>query len=237
MGIPLSWPIKAGRIVWDKVQTGETWYEEHVAEPLLEEVEEAKSGSFPGEYGSRSSKWEEAVSAPSRRKSNKLLREAASEYTEELSTVESLEQKRIGVARHFIENLPGGEISGSDVLIFTHMTSVEGARGPAEPRLEKGDFDKWLKEAWSAFEEAEDQDSLERQLEALAERPENTLDPEVFHGWEDQIGEAQWPSILWNEYDDEYLPRYRTTLNRLEGARMRAEQWANEVDSEIEARI
>lgn len=233
----VRWVAKAGRIVYNKIKTGESWYEEKIAEPLLHEVEEAKQGYFPGEYGSRQSNWEETVSASARRKAHGPVREAAEEYLDWLGKVEKFEQKRIAVAEHFIENLPGGEISGSEVLIVTDVTAVGGARGPAEPRPEKGEFDAWLEQVWPVFEQVETEDGLKREIEAFANQSENTLDPEVFRVWENNLHQPQWPSILWNNYNAEYLPRYRETLNHLSEARENTEQWAAELDNEIETRM
>lgn len=233
----LRWLVKGGRVVYNKLKTGENWYEEKIAEPLLDEVEEAKQGTFPGEYGSRQSNWEETISASARRKVHKPVEEAGKEYSNWLSKVEKFEQKRISVAEHFIENLPGGEISGSNVLMVTDVTSVGGAHGPAEPRPEKGEFDEWLEQVWPVFERVETKDGLKREIQAFAKQSENTLDPEVFEIWENNLDQPQWASILWNNYNGEYLPRYRKTLNHLSEARENTEQWAAELDNEIETRI
>lgn len=229
--------LRGAKTLKDKIRTGERWYDEHVAEPLLAEVEEAKEGNLPGEYGSRSSQWKDAVTATARRKADRMIREAAEEYTEELSKVGAMEEKRLKMAQYFIGNLPGGEISGTEVLIVSNTTRVEGMIGPAEPRPEKGSFDVWLGDAWKAFEKADSQSEFKRRIEAIARKPETTLDPDVFQCWESQLGYVDWPSSFWSAYQDEYLERYRRTLSRLEKAQDATQALANEVDALIETKI
>jgi hypothetical protein len=71
----------------------------------------------------------------------------------------------------------------------------------------------------------------------MAEEADNNLDPDVFICWEEQLGEIDWHCSFWNAYDDEYLERYRKTLQRLTQARQDVETYANEVDALIESRI
>lgn len=229
--------IRWGRVLLDKIRTGERWYDKHIAEPMLAEVEAAKEGSLPGEYGSRDSQWDEAVSTPAQRKVSGGIRAAAENYTEALNRVASLEEKRISTAKYFIEDLPGGGVSGTDVQIISQCTKIAGSRGPAEARPEHGDFDSWLIGAWPSFENSNSAEGFKRRVECLAQNPENILDPDVFECWEDQLGEHGWPDAFWRAYENEYLPRYRRTLCRLEKAHKDTMIYANEVDALIESRI
>lgn len=233
----LSSTFRAVKTVYDKIQTGERWYDEQVAEPMLGELEAVEGRSFPGEYASRHSQWEEAVSVAAQRKADKAIQEAAEDYVEALEDVENLEEKRLNTAEYFIENLPGGEINGQEVLIVTEVRQVQGTYGPAEPRPEKGSFDIWVKEAWPAFEESDSQSELRRQLESVSTNTHTDLDPDVFRCWEDQLRCDDWPETFWSVYDNEYLERYLQTIRRLSAAREDTEMFANELDAIIETKI
>ncbi|WP_408957261.1 hypothetical protein [Natrinema sp. 74] len=229
--------VRVLRNTVDKIRTGERWYDENIAQDMLAEVESAKEGDPPGEYGSRTSNWEEAVSATARRKADEMIRDAAEQYTEALEELEKVEEKRVNIAEHFIGNLPGGRVEGTQVEIVTGVTEREGRLGPAEPRPLHGSFDLWLDEAWPAFEEANSKSELRRHLESEAEKAETYLDVSVFQCWEDQLSEDNWHNDFWEAYNEEYLERYRQNINRMRTAKSDVQSHSSEVDKLIETKI
>lgn len=225
-------PYVVAKRRWTKWKRRKKFNFDEIVSPLLDEVSAAAEGTFPGEPRNRFTEWSEIgkeirINMPSE------TVDLADEYERLLDQLETKESKRVNIATQFIGKLPGGKQVDEKIRI---TVGVKEMRGPTEvPRdgAEPGNFDRWLKDCWPAFEESKSSSDLETRIRGLSKEHDTNFDREGIRYWENSHGMPDWSDTLWHLYDTGNLVAYHSALTELEEIEDRLMTVASDFESEL----
>lgn len=223
---------KGASYYWRKFKRRKNFNFEEVLRPLLDEVSSAGNGDLPGEPRDRRTEWDNIGEEVRYNMPDKTV-SLGDDYQDKLQETEQHEQKRVNLGQQFISRLPGGKRNGED---FQVTTGVASQRGPTphphkEPVL--GDFDSWLKQYWSAFNQSQNESEFRANIESLAAKHATEFSQDAIRYWEDSQGHPDWEATLWNLYDTGSLKAYHKTLENLEEHRNQMVTISCEFETEL----
>lgn len=228
---PLRWIAKAANVGRKWWLGRKEWNYEELTEPLMDEISTAAGGNFPGSPGDRESIWEEEIPTAAKDRAPDSLNETADDYISSLSDLETLEEKRVSLAERFIDELPDGQIQDTQVLFLREVHEHPSQHHHPHSTAERGDFDQWLLDSWTAFEKSEDPSQLSTEIEAIARSQDRTaVDIDAIRYWEEERSNQQWAETFWDLYEGGLLRSYHQTLQDIDRCKSDLKAHAREMD-------
>lgn len=225
-------PVIAAKRKWTSWKRKKRFNFDEIVSPLLDEVNAAAEGTFPGESCERRTEWTE-IGEEIRINMPSDTVDLADEYKRLLEQLETKENKKRNIATEFIDKLPGGNQRGENVRITVGVKEMRGPTDVPREGAEPGNFDQWLKDCWPAFEESSGPSDLETRIRALSKEHETNFDQEGIRYWENSDNMPDWPDTFWHLYDTGNLVAYHSALTELGETEDRIINVASEFESEL----
>lgn len=201
--------------IFDEEVRSWEWFRNTIINPLLDEVDAAAQGDLPQESSQYTSEWESIPESERDLVSqyDSELKENLDKYQESLSSLTDLKQRKSSLASHFITDLPESNVERRTFAgDITRSGGVMSERALPENRGVDVSIDDWLPTMWSAFEEADGPDELEREIRS--EYQNSHFDTGTIDYWEQNCNWVDWNSDLWSLYERDHLPNYKDTLDQ-----------------------